>query len=490
MRRPRAGAVGSQCRRDATYGVTLAVHSGALRNHCCAQMLWMAAQRDLLRLTSEEARMRREAAVEYLRGSLWAMPTVAIGVALVAGSVLSSITIDPDSSLAVLVFQGTADDARNLLIGIASTMVTVIALVLGLTVVALQLASTQFSPRLLRNFLRDLVNQLTLSSFVATFAYSTAGLYTVGISEGQRTTTYPRLAVSGALVLLFVSMIMLVFFVHHLAHSIQIDQVMADVEHDTLHVVHHSLADGDDSAGRPTVPPRAIPLLASRSGYVQTLHLAGLVGVAARHDAFVALVPMVGEHVIVGTPLAWAWSRAEGGSELGAEAGRALTVGLAHGVRLGFERTAEQDVAFGVRQMADVASKALSPAVNDPYTAVQAVDHLSVILAALATRPLGGRTVVDRNGVSRVHSPGRDWPYFIDLGLGQVRRFGHTEPRVVLALLRVVRDLGTLCPAPRRASLHEYVRVLLDDVQRDIAQPADCAPLLDRGNRLLSDLTR
>jgi uncharacterized membrane protein len=434
--------------------------------------------------------MRRDAAVEYLRGSLWAMPTVAIGVALVAGSVLSSITIDPDSSLAVLVFQGTADDARNLLIGIASTMVTVIALVLGLTVVALQLASTQFSPRLLRNFLRDLVNQLTLSSFVATFAYSTAGLYTVGISEGQRTTSYPRLAVSGALVLLFVSMIMLVFFVHHLAHSIQIDQVMADVEHVTLHVVHHSLADGDDSAGRPTVPPRAIPLLASRSGYVQTLHLAGLVGVAARHDAFVALVPMVGEHVIVGTPLAWAWSRAEGGSELGAEAGRALTVGLAHGVRLGFERTAEQDVAFGVRQMADVASKALSPAVNDPYTAVQAVDHLSVILAALATRPLGGRTVVDRNGVSRVHSPGRDWPYFIDLGLGQVRRFGHTEPRVVLALLRVVRDLGTLCPAARRASLHEYVRVLLDDVQRDIAQPADCAPLLDRGNQLLSDLTR
>ena len=86
-----------------------------------------------------------------------------------------------------------------MLIGIASTMVTVIALVLGLTVVALQLASTQFSPRLLRNFLRDLVNQLTLSSFVATFAYSTAGLYTVGISEGQRTTSYPRLAVSGAL---------------------------------------------------------------------------------------------------------------------------------------------------------------------------------------------------------------------------------------------------------------------------------------------------
>ena len=434
--------------------------------------------------------MRRDAAVEYLRGALWALPTVAIGVALIAGSVLSSITIDPDSSLAVLVFQGTADDARNLLIGIASTMVTVIALVLGLTVVALQLASTQFSPRLLRNFLRDLVNQLTLSSFVATFAYSTAGLYTVGISGGQRTTTYPRLAVSGALVLLFVSMIMLVFFVHHLAHSIQIDQVMADVEHDTLHVVHHSLAAGDDSSQRPQIPEGAVALLAARSGYVQTLHLGELVEVAARNDAYVALVPMVGEHVIVATPLAWAWRTDGTASALSTEATRTLSMGLSRGVRLGFERTAEQDVAFGVRQLADVASKALSPAINDPYTAVQAVDHLSVILAALATRPLGGRTLADGNGVARVHSPGRDWPYFIDLGLGQVRRFGHTEPRVVLALLRVVRDLGTLCSAQRLASLREYVHVLMEDVRRDIAQPSDRDPLLRRGNDLLSDLTR
>jgi uncharacterized membrane protein len=434
--------------------------------------------------------MRREAAVERLRGALWVMPTVAVGLALIAGSVLSSFTIDPASSLAPLVFQGTADDARNLLIGIASTMVTVIALVLGLTVVALQLASTQFSPRLLRTFLRDWVNQLTLSSFVATFAYSTAGLYTVGISGGERTTDYPRLAVSGALVLLFVSMIMLVFFAHHLAHSIQIDQVMADVERATLHVVRESLAPGDDTARWPDIPGAAIPLLATGSGYVQTFHLEDLVEVAAHHGACLAVVPMVGEHVIVGTPLAWAWSTTDRTSPLSAGAAQSLAVGLTRGVRLGFERTAEQDAAFGVRQLADIASKALSPAVNDPYTAVQAVDHLSVILAALATRPLGDQSLTDGHGTPRVHIPARDWAYFIDLGLGQVRRFGHTEPRVVLALLRVARDLGTLCHGPRMTSLHEYVTVLLDDVKQDIAQPADRDPLLERGNRLLSDMAR
>src|SRR5213593_3713102 len=113
-------------------------------------------------------------------------------------------------------------------------MVTVIALLLGLTVVALQLSSTQFSPRLLRNFLRDRPNQLVLSVFVATFAYSAAGLYTVGVSAGARSEEYPRLAVSGAIVLLFASLAMVVYFADHLAHSIQIDAIATAVERSAL----------------------------------------------------------------------------------------------------------------------------------------------------------------------------------------------------------------------------------------------------------------
>jgi len=436
--------------------------------------------------------MRREAAREYLRGALWAMPSVAVVAALIAGSVLSSITIAPGSALAPLVFQGTADDARNLLIGIASTMVTVIALVLGLTVVALQLASTQFSPRLLRNFLRDLTNQLTLSSFVATFAYSTAGLYTVGVSGGERTSDYPRLAVSGALLLIFVSMIMLVFFVHHLAHSIQVDQVMVGVERETLHVIEHSMGTVAAPGALPRRPDHAVPLVATRSGYVQTLHLEALATTAAEHRAVLVLVPMVGEHVVKGAPLAWVWPDRAAGSVATAPTRPsldALRSALSRGVRVGFERTAEQDAAFGVRQLADVASKALSPAINDPYTAVQAVDHLSVVLSSLAKRTLGPVTVSDPSGVPRVHVPARDWEYFLDLGLGQVRRYGHTEPRVVLALFRVARDIATFCDSDRRTAVRRYVEVLLDDVGRDIVQAADRDPLLEHGRALLLELT-
>ena len=143
--------------------------------------------------------MRREALWEWIRGALWILPTVAVVMALGIGLVLSRIEV---SSTRWFVFQGTPDDARTLLIAISSTLATVIALVLGLIVVALQLASTQFSPRLLRNFLRDRTNQVVLSVFVATFTYSTAGLFTVGVSAGQRMEDYTRLAVSFALVLL------------------------------------------------------------------------------------------------------------------------------------------------------------------------------------------------------------------------------------------------------------------------------------------------
>ena len=127
-------------------------------------------------------RGRREAWWEYAQGALWVLPAISIVVALALGALLSQVRVSADSPLHRLLFAGTVSDARTLLVGITGAVITVIALVLGLTLVALQLSSTQYSPRVLRNFLRDRPNQLFLSVIVATFAYSAAGLYTVGVS--------------------------------------------------------------------------------------------------------------------------------------------------------------------------------------------------------------------------------------------------------------------------------------------------------------------
>jgi uncharacterized membrane protein len=430
--------------------------------------------------------VRREAAWEYLRGALWALPSLAVVLALVAGSGLSFVQLEPGSSLDQFLFQGTADDARTLLIAIASTMATVIALVLGLTVVALQLASTQFSPRLLRNFLRDRPNQVVLSVFVATFTYSTAGLYTVGVASGRRTDEYPRLAVTVALVLLFVSLLMLVFFVHHLAHSIQIDQVMLGVERRTLLVIDRDLPTVGLSAEAPPEPPKwATAWPAPRSGYVQTIHPEALLDAASALNMALAVTRMVGEHIIEGSPLMLIW-RASPKLPPDLEAFRSAA---RDAVRIGFERTAEQDVAFGIRQLADIAVKALSPAINDPYTAIQAIEHLSVVLASLAGRRLGNQLLLDPDGVLRVVVPARDLAYYLDLACGQVRRYGRAEPRVDRALLRILHSTGQFCwDDAGRVLVAQQVRLVLADAEKAIAQPADFVPVREHAERVLREL--
>jgi uncharacterized membrane protein len=425
--------------------------------------------------------MGRDAVREYLRGSLWVLPTLSVVAALVAGSVLSLIDLGAKSPL---VFQGTADDARALLIGITGTMVTVIALLLGLTVVALQLSSTQFSPRLLRNFLRDRPNQIVLSVFVGTFAYSAAGLYTVGVSAGTRSTDFPRLAVAGALVLLFASLAMLVFFADHLAHSIQIDAIMRVVERNTLAVIEHRLVRGGETP-EPT-PERSTAILARRSGYVQAIHPAKLVSWASAHHAAVRVRPRVGEHVVAGTTVAWAWSTSPSGPAPAADALSSMVDGA---IRIGFERTFEQDAAIGIRQLVDIACKTLSPAVNDPYTAVQAIDHLSVIFCALATRPLGAHLARDGQGVVRVVVPGRRFGEYLSVMCGLVRRYGAREPTVVQALLRLLDNCAASAHADdeRTAAVEEQAALLLADAERSIACPADLADVRRQANQVLDE---
>src|SRR5687767_7505541 len=244
--------------------------------------------------------VRWQALKEYVGGALCVLPSAAALIALVVGWGISQIDIPPDSRLTWLAFQGTADDARTVLITVSSTVVTVIALVLGLTVVALQLSSTQFSPRLLRNFLRDRGTQVVLGAFIATFVYSAAGLFTVGLEAGERTEDFPRLAISGSILLLFVSLGMVVYFADHLAHSIQIDAINRLIERNTRRtIIQEEGAPIEEVA--PEVPEWAVPLLGKNSGYIQTVHPQLLLPLAAEAGVTIRLRHRIGQHVVAGT---------------------------------------------------------------------------------------------------------------------------------------------------------------------------------------------
>jgi len=415
--------------------------------------------------------MRRDAVREYVRGSLWVLPTRCALGALLLGAVLSQVDVGPDSPLA---FQGTADDARSLLSGIAGTLVTVIALLLGLAVVALQLSSTQFSPRLLRNFLRDRPNQIVLGVFVGTFAYSAGGLFTVGVSGGARSEEFPRFAVSVAVGLLFLSLALLIFFADHLAHSIQVDSIMRVVERTTLPVIGGALFSSEDPP--PSVPAWAVPVTASHSGYVQAVDVRRLERAVAAARLTVYLRPGVGAHVVTGSVLAWAWHPSP---DTSAPSQRIVAAALNRTVRIGFERTLEQDPGVGLRQLTDIGCKALSPAVNDPYTAVQAIEHLAVLFAALASRPVGDHVGRDASGAITLVVPGRRFAEHLALGVGLLRRYGAAEPTVVQALLRLLESCAAvvLDDPERWEAIEQQARLLVADAERAVPQEDDLAPV-------------
>ncbi|QLQ14639.1 MAG: DUF2254 domain-containing protein [Micropruina sp.] len=211
---------------------------------------------------------RRESLMEYLSGALWVLPTLAGLVSILAGWGIAQIEPAPGSALDWFTFKGSSSQARDVLTAIAGTIVTVMALVLGLSVVALQLTSTQYSPRLLRNFLRDRPNQIVLSVFMATFCFAAAGLDTVGV--GPEPERFPRIAVNVAILLLFASLAAVVMIADHVSHAIQVDAIMRRVERESLGVVS-KLYDNVD-----LVPPEprswAISVPARTSGYVVTAH--------------------------------------------------------------------------------------------------------------------------------------------------------------------------------------------------------------------------
>ena len=432
---------------------------------------------------------RRRVLWDHLRGALWVMPAVSVMFFLVAGAALSHVSISDDSPLRWLVFQGTPEDARQMLIVVSSTMITVTGVVFALTIIALQIASGQYSPRLLRNFMRDRGTQFVLSVFVGAFAYSMAGLHTVGVQNPEQAAFMPRLAVSGSLGLALASLGVLIYFIHHLSSSIQIDTIMSMIVRETLEVIDNLYPDRlghEEPEDRcPDPPTGAVTLLSDQSGYIQDVEPEALVQAAARQDVVIRLIRMVGDHVIAGTPVAWAWHR----SADHAPPEAVLREAIRNSIQVGFERTMLQDVPFGIRRLVDIGNRALSAAINDPYTATQALHHLAVVLCVLSRRRLGDRLYHDEHDTVRVTIPFPTFADYLRLGTEQIRRFGAKEPAVARGLVRLLKNVGSSTTSKdRRAAAAKNIRLVLEDATREATQPADLEGLLAEGTDAFSAL--
>lgn len=388
-------------------------------------------------------RLRTRAVVEQLGSSLWFLPTVVTIVAAVAAETLGRMEL-PGEEASTFFFQGGSDAARVILSTITGSMITVTGLTFSLTVVALQVASGQFTPRLLRTFLADRGNQIVLSAFIGTFAYSILLLRQVRDATDATPETVPGIAVSVAIVLTGICVALLVYFIHHLTNQLRVETVMADVAKASLKAVNatHPRDAEPTGGGLPSPPDDALRLTATSSGYLQSIDLEALFSVASAAGVNVRLRPWVGEYLAEQTTVAWAWRLTDEAVEVGPEPVdiERLQQGVHDSIQLGPDRSLTQDVGFGIRQLVDIAIRALSPGINDPTTAVQAIHHLGDILIALGTRPLHHLTRGDDRVIVGV--PQADFAAYLDLAHRQIRRYGAGEPAVVRALARCLRDLA------------------------------------------------
>jgi uncharacterized membrane protein len=419
---------------------------------------------------------------EDVRVSLWLPPSVSAVVGLVVALALAEVAPPRESTLGRLPWPGDYDTAATLLQVIATATITATTLTFSLVVVALQLASQQFSPRLLREFARDRVIQAVLSVLVTTFVFSLTVLLALHPDEAV-----PRLAVLLAFVLGLLSVAGLLTFLGHIVRALRIETMMVAVHGEAVGTIEQSYPPLDEPEPRrpddlPDAPGGRC-LLARRSGFVRVVEPGPLVEAATRTSTVLWLLVRPGDHVVLGTPVATV--RSADDSPLPPEQVEELTSALHEAVELGYERTAEQDAALGLRQLVDIAVKALSPGINDPVTAAHSVGYCADLLVRLHGRRLGPQVKYDDDGGRpRVVLPDRDLRYYLDLTCSQIRRYGRREPTALSALLRMLRDVALVVRGEQQAAeLRRQVRLILAEMSEDLL-PDDAADVRSLATRV------
>ncbi len=439
------------------------------------------------------------------KDSLWFVPTfMTLGAgALAFGAIqLDMAGLLPRSEVGLWIFSGSASGARGVLTAIASGLITVTGVVFSVTIVALQLASTQFTPRILRNFMADRGNQVVLGAFIGTFTYALLVLRVVrggadpagadaaaagatGAGAAGSTAFVPNIAVTGAVVLTVVSIGLLIYFIDHSARSVQASTIIHRVMHDGMRALSRLVPEtvgiaGDDdvAAVLPAAPGRLVD--SERSGYVQGLNHEALLDLLEGGNRTVRIERQVGDFVLPGTVLATVWPS---GSDSDDTAGA-----IRDAFVLGRQRTPHMDLELAFIELVDIAVKALSPGINDPTTATLCVDRIIELLLAFGRRDPPGRVRRADHGRSALILPRLELVSLMDLAFDQIRHFGAGNPRFARTLLERLEQLGALLPPEHRRTVARHVAATLRSSRAQVEEPSDRAVLRRVGRRVLSTL--
>jgi uncharacterized membrane protein len=428
---------------------------------------------------------------DQLHSSYWFIPAVMAVVATALA--FTMLNLDRTGKVDInywWVYTGGADGARSLLEAVASSMVSVAATAFSITIVALQLAASNFGPRLLRNFMQDTGNQVVLGTFISTFIYCLLVLRTIHGERDGYSQFVPQLAVTVGILLAIISIGILIYFIHHASTIIQASHVIQNVSED-LHSAIKRLfpqkigrSESEDSLGVEEIPmsfeEEALPIRANGTGYLQAIDDEELMKIACKQNLLLRLQTRPGKFLVQGSDLVLVFP--------GTEVNKKLTKEINDAFILGKERTEQQDVEFPINQLVEIALRAISPAVNDPFTAIRCIDQLSAGLSHLVQRNFPSSYRYDNNKL-RVIAEGVKFAGLTDAAFNQIRQYGRSDVAVTIRLLEAIALIATYTNNFKyQAVLRHHADMILQNSRQELSQEQDRKDVEERYNQVIKNL--
>jgi uncharacterized membrane protein len=407
---------------------------------------------------------------DALRTSYWFVPTLMAFASIVIWSVVYSLDMKLETEPARhagWIYTGGPDGAREVLSVTAGSMITIAGVTFSITIVALTLASQQFGPFLLRNFMRDTGNQIVLGTFIATFIFCLLALRTVrGTDE---VTFVPHLSVSVGLLLGMLSLGVLIYFIHHVSASIQASKIIAVVSRDLKEAIDRlfpeelgreaDINSPEDSKIPEQFTSESGLVRIDDSGYIKAMDNESLLSFAGEHDIVIRLLKRPGDFVASDDVIAMVWPAETVSRPVSEKINEAFVIGA--------QRTATQDAEFVVNQLVEIAVRALSPSVNDPFTAVICIDHIGAGLRRLAGRAIPSPLRYDEDKVLRVIAFPNTFADILGTAFDQIRIYGKKSPVVTVRLLETIADIAEYVHREEDRSALLYQAEMIERGSRD-----------------------
>lgn len=423
-----------------------------------------------------------------LLASFWFVPVLIIGFSIVLSIGLvaldSYINIPRDGWLRFFLVS-SSDSGRSILATISSAMIGVAGTVFSVTLVALTLASSQFGPRLIKNFMYVRLNQVVLGSYISTYLYCLLVLN--AIKDNDNYNFIPSIAILVAILATVVNIILLIIFIHQIAVSIQADKIISDIS-DLIAKQLETLFPGrmgDESTAEPIFDEDVAisaysvktAIKSSQAGYLQYVDSEILMEIVTKNSALIKLHHRPGSFLVEGEEIALLYSKKELEYK--------ILKNILDQFILGKTKTSQQDLEYSIHQMVEIAARALSPGVNDPYTAIACINNLTATLCYLTHAKFPSKYRVDKDAELRIIADVLDFEGVLDAAFNQIRQFSGGSTAVIIRLMEALNTiLNMVRMESHKKAVIKHAEMVFRKGKESITEDNDLQDLIERSDKI------